>query len=53
MVTASGWVMEAMGRVPEEGDEFDDRNLHVKVTQMDGKRIEQIRVTVAAGAAPA
>lgn len=53
VVTASGWVMEAMGRVPEEGDEFDERNLHVKVTQMDGKRIEQIRVTVAAGAAPA
>ena len=53
VVTVSGWVMEAMGRVPEEGDEFDDRNLHVKVTQMDGKRIEQIRVTVAAGAAPA
>ena len=53
VVTASGWVMEAMGRVPEEGDEFDDRNLHVKVTRMDGKRIEQIRVTVAAGAAPA
>lgn len=50
VVTASGWVMEAMGRVPEEGDEFDDRNLHVKVTQMDGKRIEQIRVTVAAAA---
>ena len=47
VVTVSGWVMEAMGRMPEEGDAFDDGNLHVSVTKMDGKRVEQIRVTVA------
>ena len=44
-VTVSGWAMEALGRIPEVGDVFEDRGLRVEVLEMDGRRIENVRIT--------
>ncbi len=44
--TVSGWVMERLERIPEEGDNFVYNNLIVRVEEMDGKRIEKIRIVV-------
>ncbi len=41
----SGWVMDRMERIPEEGDSFDYKNLHVVVTATDSRRILEIAVT--------
>ncbi len=44
--TVSGWVMEEVGRVPEEGDHFVCENLDVTVTRVDHRRVLEIRVVV-------
>lgn len=44
--TVSGWVMEEVGRVPEEGDHFVYENLDVTVTSVDHRRVLEIRVVV-------
>lgn len=44
--TVSGWVMEEVGRVPEEGDHFVYENLDVTVTKVDHRRVLEIRVLV-------
>ena len=44
--TVSGWVMEQIGRVPEEGDEFQADGLDVTVTKVDHRRVLEIRVVV-------
>ncbi|MBR6812428.1 MAG: HlyC/CorC family transporter [Oscillospiraceae bacterium] len=41
----SGWVMDRMERIPEEGDSFDYNNIHVVVTSTDSRRILEIEVT--------
>ena len=43
--TVSGWVMEQVGRVPEEGDRFQADDLDVTVTKVDHRRVMEIRVT--------
>jgi len=45
--TVSGWVMEEVGRVPEEGDSFTYENLRVTVTKVDHRRVLEVRVVVA------
>lgn len=45
VVTVNGWVMDEIGRVPEKGDTFEYHDLTVSVLEMDGKRVEKIRVT--------
>ncbi len=45
MVTVSGWAMEALGKIPEVGDIFEDKGLRVEVLEMDGRRIENVRIT--------
>lgn len=42
----SGWVLEQLGRVPEEGDRFTYENLDVTVTRVDNRRILEIRVAL-------
>lgn len=42
--TVSGWVMEALGRIPEEGDAFEADGLAVTVTRMDKNHPEEIVV---------
>ena len=44
--TVSGWVMEEIGRVPEEGDHFVSDGLDVTVTRVDHRRALEIRVVV-------
>ena len=44
--TISGWVMEQMGRVPEQGDRFRAEGLDVTVTQVEQRRVMEIRVEV-------
>lgn len=46
VITVSGWVMNMLGRIPEKGDEFTYENLQVSVMEMDGKRVEKIRLIV-------
>ena len=44
--TISGWVMERIGKVPEEGDHFVSDGLDVTVTRVDHRRALEIRVVV-------
>ena len=44
--TISGWVMERIGKVPEEGDHFVSDGLDVTVTRVDHRRALEIRVEV-------
>ncbi|MCI9264938.1 MAG: HlyC/CorC family transporter [Oscillospiraceae bacterium] len=44
--TVSGWVMEQVGRIPEEGDRFQSDGLDVTVTRVDHRRVLEIRVVV-------
>ena len=44
--TVSGWVMEQIGRVPEEGDRFVSDGLDVTVTKVDHRRVLEIQVRV-------
>ena len=44
--TVSGWVMECVGRVPEEGDHFRSDGLDVTVTKVEHRRVLEIRVRV-------
>ena len=44
--TVSGWVMEQVGRVPEENDHFCAEGLDVTVTKVEHRRVLEIRVRV-------
>ena len=44
--TIAGWVMEQIGRVPEQGDHFVSDGLDVTVTQVEHRRVLEIRVRV-------
>jgi len=37
--------MDELEKIPEVGDVFEDGRLRVEVLEMDGKRIENVRVT--------
>ena len=41
-----GWVMEQVGRVPEEGDHFQAEGLDVIVTRVEHRRVIEIQVRV-------
>ncbi|MBQ9414792.1 MAG: HlyC/CorC family transporter [Clostridia bacterium] len=43
--TVSGWAMEALDRIPEEGDTFEADGLSVTVTKTDGRRLLEIVAT--------
>ncbi len=44
--TISGWVVDQLGRVPEEGDMFQAEGLEVTVTQVEQRRVMEIQVSV-------
>ena len=44
--TVSGWVMDELGKIPAEGDQFDYENLHVTVTETDNNRVIAINVRI-------
>ena len=43
--TVNGWTMGELEKIPEVGDVFEDERLRVEVLEMDGKRIENVRIT--------
>ena len=43
-VSVGGWVMEQVGKIPEEGDEFTFENLQITVTEIDSHRVEKVKV---------
>ena len=46
MTTVSGWVMERLGKIPDEGDSFAWENLSVTVTKTDARRVLEIEVVI-------
>lgn len=45
-VSLSGWIMERLERIPEEGDTLSYENLDITVTKTDGRRVESVQVSV-------
>ena len=43
--TVSGWVNEKLGRIADVGDAFDYEGAHVVVTEVEGRRVQKIRIT--------
>ena len=43
--TAAGFVLEALGHIPTEGEVFESRRLIVEIMEMDGLKIEMIKLT--------
>jgi len=46
VTTVNGWVVLALDKIPEEGDEFTYKNLSVAVTKADEKKALEIRVVI-------
>lgn len=44
--TVNGWVMMNTDKIPEVGDSFKYENLTAQVVKVDGKRAEEIKITV-------
>ena len=44
--TVSGWALDMFQHIPEEGESFTWKRLHVRVEKMDDQRIEWLRVTL-------
>ena len=43
-ISVGGWVMEQLGKMPEDGDKFEYENLEITITETDSHRVTQIRV---------
>ncbi len=43
-VSVGGWVMEQLGKMPEDGDEFSFENLDITITETDSHRVTKIKV---------
>ena len=46
VVTVSGWVMNTLERMPEEGDNFSYQNMEVTVLEMDERRVGKVRINI-------
>lgn len=44
-LTVNGWAMRVLGKIPAEGDSFEDVGLEVKVLKMNGRRVENLHIT--------
>ena len=42
--TVSGWVIHNIDRMPQVGDEFDYKNIHVTVTEADNKKALEVKM---------
>ena len=45
VLTVNGWAMTILGRIPQEGDTFEQYGLSVEVLKMNGRRIENLHIT--------
>ncbi len=43
-ISVGGWVMECLGKIPEEGDNFEFKTLKVSVLETDSHRVALIKV---------
>lgn len=43
-ISLGGWITEQMGRIPDEGDEFEYDKLHITITETDGRRVSKVKV---------
>ncbi len=45
-VSLDGWVMDQMGRIPTEGEQFDYKNLSITISHVEEHRIQSVRVEI-------
>jgi CBS domain containing-hemolysin-like protein len=45
--TVNGWIMEQLGKIPEEGDTFTYGRLTVEVIKVEERRTEELRIIAA------
>ena len=45
-VSLGGWVMEQLGKIPDNGDSFEFENLFITVTETDSHRVEKVKVVI-------
>lgn len=45
-VSVSGWITEALGKIPQVGDNFIYENINIYVTKCDAKHVEEIIVEI-------
>ncbi len=43
--TVGGYLMAALGRLPQTGDEADHDGFHLEITEVDGRRAARVRIT--------
>ena len=43
--TVAGFLLEVLGHIPEEGEEIEYENLHIRIIEMRDLKIETVRVT--------
>ena len=46
VLTVNGWAMKELGRIPQENDAFRALGLEVKVLKMNGRRVDDLHITV-------
>lgn len=46
-VSVGGWVMEQLGKIPENGDKFEYENLSITITETEAHRVTQILIVMA------
>jgi len=47
--TLSGFILEQLGRIPEEGDDLDYETLRISIIEMSGVKIKKIQAKIIAG----
>ena len=43
-ISVGGWAMECLGKIPEEGDEFEYENLKISILETDSHRVTLVKV---------
>ena len=43
-ITVSGWIIHHFGYIPRVGETFDFQNLHITITQVDMRKVLQVKV---------
>ncbi|MBO7148843.1 MAG: HlyC/CorC family transporter [Clostridia bacterium] len=44
--TVNGWALKELGHLPEVGESFDYKNMHIEVSEVDKKIIEKVRIVI-------
>ena len=45
-VTVGGWVIDLLGKIPDDGDEVTYANLHITVVKTESRRITELKIVV-------